>query len=95
VVVALDDAYTVGQVIKAYDLFWTVQRGPVKVATEASSVNLAAGNAVATDDSGLVNGAVAAKGEFVAGHIDAASTTAGEEVLIHMAGNLAMPDPAG
>ena len=92
---ALDDAHPGGQGIKAYDLFWAVPRGPVKVATEASSVNLAAGAAVATDASGLVNGAAAAAGEFVAGHIDAASTTTSEVVLIHMAGNLAMPDPAG
>jgi len=95
VVVALDDAYVVGDTIKAYDVFWGVLKGPVGVLTETSSVNLAAGNAVASDGSGYVNGAAAAAGEFVAGHIDAASTTAAEVVVVHMAGNLAMPDPAG
>jgi len=93
-VVAMDDAYTVGDSIPDDDLFYAVVEGPVQLTTEASSVNLAAGNAVASDASAFVNGAVAAAGEFVAGTMDVASTTTGETVLVYMAGNRALPPAA-
>ena len=95
IVVAMDDKYTAGITIPDDDLFYAVIEGPVQLTTEASSVNLAAGDSVASDASAYVNGAAAAAGEFVAGVIDAASTTAGEEVLVYMAGNRAKPPAAG
>lgn len=91
----IDDAYTVGSTIKQYDVFYVVEKGPCSVNTEASSVNLAAGAQVAFDDTGAVNGAAAAAGEFVLGTIDAASTTAAEAVVVHVDCNLAKPDAAG
>lgn len=95
VVLSPDDAYTVGQVIPAYDVFYCVLAGPVTLTTEASSVSLAAGDQVASDASAFVNGAAAAAGEYVYGVIDAASTTTGASVVIHATGNLALPPAAG
>lgn len=95
IVVALDDAYPAGKSIPAYDLFWGVFLGPVNVKTEATSVNLSAGDPVASDASGYVDGAAATAGSFVAGTIDADSTSTATAVLIHMAGNLSMPPAAG
>jgi hypothetical protein len=73
--VPLDDAYTVGKTWSEHDLAYVVIEGWCNSTTEASSVNLAAHAAIASDASGLVNGAAAAAGETVLGTIDQASTT--------------------
>lgn len=80
----VDDAYAVGLSIAANDLFYVVEAGPCNVTTEASSVSLAAGAAVATDASGLVNGAAATEAEFIVGTMDAASEAESTAVLIHV-----------
>ncbi len=96
VVVAMDDKYTVGATILQYDIFLAVLEGLVTVKTEATdSVSLTAGNSIISEANGLVYVDPAAAGEFVAGAIDADSNTAGEDVVIHMAGNLSMPPAAG
>ena len=91
----LDDAYTVGQVIAKYDLCYVVEEGPAYVVTEASSVSLSQGAAVASDGSGLVNGAACAAGEYPAGKIDQASTTPGETVVVWVNAGLVKPPAAG
>jgi hypothetical protein len=72
--VPLDDAYTVGSTWKANDLAYFVKEGWCNVVTEASSTSLAAHAPIASDASGLVNGAAAVAGETVLGIIDQAST---------------------
>ena len=94
VVIALDDKYVVGQSIPAYDIFFGVFIGPVGVLTEASSVSLTAGDSVASDASGYINGAVAAAGEFVVGTIDANSAATATESLIYAEGNFSLPPAA-
>ena len=84
IAVALDDAFVVGKVIPAYDLFYAVYFGPCGVLTEATTVNLAAGNTIISDASGYVDGVAAAATQVPLGIIDVASTTAAEEVVIHM-----------
>ena len=91
----LDDAYTVGTVIAQYDLCYVVEEGPCNVVTEVSSVSLSQGDAVASDGSGLVNGAACAAAEYPVGTIDQASTTAGATVVIHVNAGLAKPPAAG
>jgi len=91
----LDDKYTVGDTIPANSLFYVVEEGPCYCTTEGSSVNLSAGDPVATDTSGCVNGTAAAAGETVIGQIDAASTTTGENVLVWVAPGLQAAEAAG
>ena len=91
----IDDKYPVGYVIPDDDIFYVVEEGPCYVKTEASSVNLSAGDAVATDASGLVNGAAAAAGEAVLGTIDAACTTASTTVVVHVRGDVHKAEAAG
>lgn len=65
----MDDAYPVGKEILANDYFYVVERGLCKVQLEPTTVALSAGDAIATDAQGFVNGAVAAAGEYVVGQI--------------------------
>lgn len=91
----IDDVYTAGSTISQYDLFYVIESGPVLVVTEGSSVNLAAQAPVATDASGCVNGAAAAAGETVIGHIDEASTDTSTNVQIWVAPGLRASEAAG
>jgi len=95
VAVPLDDAYTASKSIASNDLFYAVLSGPCNVKTEASSVNLAQGAAVASDASGYINGAAAAAGETVIGVIDQASTTVAESVVVHIINPLKKSEAAG
>ena len=90
----MDDAYEVGATIPDDDLFYVVESGPCTVRPESSSVNLSAGDAIATDASGRANGAKAAAGEAVLATIDAACTTATTEVLFHIRSDVHMPPAA-
>lgn len=89
----LDDAYTIST-IAANDLFYVVEAGPCNVRAEASSVSLSAGDAVASDSSGRINGAAAAEAEYIVGVADAACTTANAEVRIHVIEGLRPANPA-
>jgi len=95
IVVAMDDAYTVGQSIAEHDVFLVVLAGPVYVNTGATGVSLAQGVAVSSDASGYVQAATSTAGQFVAGTLDAATTAEATAVVVHMAGNLAMPPALG
>lgn len=98
VVVALDDAYTVGATIADNDLFWVLVYGPCSIATGASVTNLSAGISVSSDNAGLINNATGvAAGAYVAGTLDyAASYTANStaKVLVDCR-NLNKPPAAG
>jgi len=91
----MDDAYTVGNTIAAGDVFWVVESGYCYGVTEASSVNLAAGDAIASDASGLVNGAKAAAGEYSPATITVASTTKAETVVLLVNDGLVNAEAAG
>jgi hypothetical protein len=82
----LDDAYTLADVIPEHDVFYCVLEGPVGVRAEASSVSLSAGDSVACDASGRVNGAVCAAGEASCGVLDADASTADAVIVIHALG---------
>ena len=95
IVVAMDDAYTVGATIVEHDVFLAVFKGPVSVTTGAAGVDLAQGAAVASDATGCVAAAAATAGQFVAGTLDQATTDEDTAGVDHMAGHLAMPPAAG
>jgi len=86
----LDDAYTVGQVIPQYDLFYVVEEGPCYVKTEASAVALTGtGNVVASDASGFVNGTPCAQAsEYAAGVINAAAITVATDIMVQISRGL-------
>ena len=88
----IDDFYTEGSdpvsSIPDDDLFYIVEQGPCYAKTEASSVNLSAGDPIASDNAGLVNGAVAAAGETVLGTIDEDCTTTSTAVLVWVKGDV-------
>jgi meiotically up-regulated gene 157 (Mug157) protein len=89
VVKPLDDAYAAGYSIPANDMFYVVEDGLCDVLAEAT-YNLTAGDPVATDAAGLVNGAQAAAGEYIVGRIDVSGTTGSVNVLVHVAAGLAV-----
>jgi hypothetical protein len=95
VCIALDDQYTVGKEIPAYDIFFGVLIGPVKVTSEASAVSLTAGDPVASDASGLLDGASATAGQYVVGTVDQDAAATDTDTLIYASGNLSMPPAAG
>lgn len=72
----LDEAYTVGATIPDDDLFYVLEEGWGKVNTAAGSISLGAGAEVATTADGLIGGVEAVAGEYVAGRVDVACTTA-------------------
>jgi hypothetical protein len=78
----IDDAYATGKSIAANDYFYVVEAGPCYIVSEASSVNLAAGAAVALDNTGAANGAAATETEFIVGVADAASTSTATNLLV-------------
>lgn len=85
----LDDAYTVGFSIPDDDLFWLVEEGPCGVLTEASAISLSAGNVVASDASGLVNGTPCAQAsEYAAGSIGPAAVTISTEIVVYVTAGL-------
>jgi len=81
---ALDDAYTVGDTLLANDVVYFIDKGPVYLRTETSSVSLAQGGGVVSDGSGLVDGAAPAAGNVVLGRIDEACTTTNTLVVVHI-----------
>jgi hypothetical protein len=91
----MDDAYTVGNTIADDDLFYVVEEGPCWVTSEATTYNITAGDALASDASGLVNGAAAAAGEYVVGTADLQGTAESTAVVVHVAGGLVNSDAAG
>lgn len=84
----LDDAYTVGFSIPAGDLFYVTDEGWGTVQSAAGTVNVAAGEQVATTALGLIGGAAAAAGEYAAGWTDQALTTASTDYRIWINGGL-------
>jgi len=82
----LDDKYVIGATIRENDIFYCVLKGKVGVRAETSSVSLSAGDSIACDADGRVNGAVAAAGEAVCGVLDAAADTANAVSVIHAQG---------
>lgn len=70
IVKPIDDAYTVGQVIPAGDLFYVIESGWATVLTEGVLVALPARTAIAADAAGRINGAAAAAGQYVVGTMD-------------------------
>ncbi len=95
-VLAIDDAYTVGQSIPDNDIFWAVVQGPVYVLAASSVTNLTAGGAVTSTATGVIaNKTTAAAGEYVYGTLDyAASYTAFAETLVWANASLVMPPAA-
>jgi hypothetical protein len=81
---ALDDAYTVGQVLPQYDVAWFIEEGPVTVNTELSSVSLAQFGGVVSDNGGLIDGAAPAAGNVVLGRLDEAATTTNTAKVVHI-----------
>lgn len=99
VALPLDDAYVVGSSIADDDIFTVVAWGYCSVLTGASVTNLAAGNAIASDNAGLianVSGGAAA-GEFVIGRLDyqASYSAATATRMFICPANLAPPPAAG
>ena len=95
----IDDAYAVGASIPDDDLFYVVIYGYCSVLTSASVTNLTAGEAIASDNAGLIantNGGAAA-GEFVVGVCDyAASYSAATATRMFVClSSFAMPPAAG
>lgn len=81
----IDDAYAAGLEIPAYDIFYVIEGGPCLVQTEATAVDLEAGDAVASDASGLINGDPCAQAtEYAVGTVYSDCTTAGALVAIHV-----------
>ncbi len=81
----IDDAYADGLSIPAYDAYYVVECGICTCQTEATAVGLSAGDPVASDASGFVNGVKCAQAtEFAVGNIDSASTTAADRVAVHI-----------
>lgn len=81
----IDDAYAASLSIPAYDAYYVVERGICSVQTEAGGVSLAAGDAVATDANGFINGTKCAQAtEYAVGSIDKACTTSSQIVAIHV-----------
>lgn len=84
----LDDAYPVGATLLANDYVYVVEKGPCFVLTETSSVDLAAGAAVVSDNTGRVDGAAPATGDCIVGRIDAGCNTTNTTVRIHVEAGL-------
>ncbi|KKL99534.1 hypothetical protein LCGC14_1813440 [marine sediment metagenome] len=84
----MDDAYPVGTVIVDNDLFYVVEKGLCSITLEPTTVSLAAGDAVTTDQSGFLDGAVAGAGEYVVGIIDVDAAVASVDVVVHVAAGL-------
>jgi hypothetical protein len=99
IVLALDDAYTVGASIPNNDIFWAVCEGPVSVLTGASIASLAAGGGVASDNAGLIaDQATAAASEFVYGTLNYLATyviNTATLVNAQARGQLKLPPAAG
>lgn len=95
VAVPLDYAYTVGSTWTAGDYAYVVVKGWNYITSEAGTMNLAAHDAIASDNAGCVNGAAAAAGETVLGTIDQASTAESTDVLCWVDINLNKSDPSG
>lgn len=80
---ALDDAYTL-VTIPENDLFYVIDKGPVKVRNDlAGSNSRDAHDALAIDANGRIKQAVAAAGEAVVGTQDETSTVASAECLMY------------
>ena len=94
IVLALDDAYTVGVEIPDDDIFYAVLQGPVSVNTGAVGVNLAVHDVITSDATACIQATAAAAGQFPAATIDQATTDEDTAVVIHMAGNRSMPPAA-
>lgn len=95
-VVAMDDAYTVGATIPDDDLFWCVCFGPVSILTGASVASFAAGMPVASDNAGLIADGPAAAGKTAVGRlIYAASYSTTTATPIFMTTNLTGAEAAG
>ncbi len=80
----LDDKYVVGFSIPNGDLFYVLEEGPCSVVTNAVSVSLVGGDAVATDQLGAISGAAAIAGEYVVGQIDVNCNAESAVVVIHV-----------
>ncbi len=80
----LDDKYVVGVSIPNGDLFYVLEEGPCSVTTEAASVSLVGGDAVTTDQLGVIKGTAAAAGEYVVGQIDVNCDAESAVVVIHV-----------
>ncbi len=80
----LDDKYVVGFSIPDGDLFYLVETGFCTIQLESTAVALSQGDAVTTDQSGLLDGAVAGAGEYVVGQIDVDAAVASANVVVHV-----------
>jgi hypothetical protein len=89
----LDDAYVVGKVIAAYDIFWVVEEGPVSVIGKNSGT-ITADAAQAVQSDGTYANATA--GQAVAGMADAALSGDGSTTFVLHARPLSqqVSDPA-
>ncbi len=85
----LDDAYPIAFSIPDGDLFYVVEKGLCTIQLESTAVALSQGDAVTTDQSGLLDGAVAGAGEYVVGQIDVDAAVASANVVVHVNGGLA------
>lgn len=72
----LDDAYTVGQILPAGEHFYVIEEGYVNVNTNAGSISLDSGDAVATTADGRIYGSKAFAGQYIAGVADMPMSTA-------------------
>ncbi len=80
---ALDDAYKLVTILEN-DLFYVIDKGPVKVRNDlAGSNGRAAHDALAIDTNGRIKQAVAAAGEAVVGTQDETNTVASAECLMY------------
>lgn len=84
----MDDAYPEGTSIPKFDLFYVVEKGNCYVTLESVAVALAAGDAVACDQSGFLDGAVAGAGEYVVGIIDVDAGVVSADVVVHVAAGI-------
>lgn len=91
IVKPLDDAYVVGTKIPDDDLFYVVEAGPCAVKAEATISTAAAGLACATDNKGLVDGAVCPEGSYSPGVLDA-TPEANKDVVVWVNEGLVAPD---
>lgn len=81
----IDDMYAIGFTIPDDDLFYVIEEGPCYVLTETSTVALDAGNVVATDSTGFVNGTPCVQAsEYAAGSIGPQAVTAATAIIVYI-----------
>ena len=81
--VLIDNAYAVGQVIAASDLFYVIEEGPTTILSSSAAATFAAQAELAVAAGGRLTTVAATTGQFSLGRIDEACATTSATVVVH------------